>query len=48
MTLRDCGALRQGNIAFIHSAPTEENADNSIASTKLVMPGLVPGIHVLV
>jgi len=48
MTLRDCDALRQGNIAFIHSAPTGERAGNSMASTKLVMPGLVPGIHVLV
>jgi hypothetical protein len=26
MTLGDCGALRQGNIAFIHSAPTGESA----------------------
>src|SRR5882757_2174677 len=36
---QECGALRQGTITFVHSAPTGEK--------DVVMPGLVPGIHVL-
>jgi hypothetical protein len=34
---QECDALRQGNIALIHSAPTGD--------AKAIMPGLVPGIH---
>jgi hypothetical protein len=32
---QECGALRQGNIALIHSAPTGEK---EIPSAKFVMP----------
>jgi hypothetical protein len=39
---QDRGALRQGNIALIHSAPTGD-----AGALTAVMPGLVPGIHVL-
>jgi hypothetical protein len=38
--------LRQGNIALIHSAPTGES-ENPVCSARFVMPGLVPGIHVV-
>jgi hypothetical protein len=38
---QDRGALRQGNIALIHSAPTGETIFYF-----LVMAGLVPAIHV--
>src|SRR5215211_5421384 len=37
-----CGALRQENIALIHSAPTGESASANL-SPKFVMPGLVRG-----
>jgi hypothetical protein len=43
---QECGAWRQGNIALIHSAPTEERG-NPVASAELVMRGLDPRIHLL-
>jgi len=39
--------LRQGNIALIHSAAHRRKTKVLLPQQKLVMPGLVPGIHVL-